>query len=85
MNLNWPWILIETGITSVSAHPGLVRTEILRYAELGSKADIALGFISKVFYPSWYLISKSPWQGAQTTVHCALDDSIEKSNGLYFA
>ena len=28
---------------------------------------------------------KSPWQGAQTTIHCAVAEGIEHQSGLYFA
>jgi retinol dehydrogenase-12 len=72
-------------IISVSLHPGLVRTDIMRHAELGGSATISLGFISKLFFPFWYIVSKSAWEGAQTTLHCALDDSVLNYNGYYFA
>ena len=28
---------------------------------------------------------KNPWQGAQTTIHCAVTEGIEHQSGLYFA
>ena len=31
------------------------------------------------------LVYKSPWQGAQTTIHCAIHEGIEKNSGSYFA
>ena len=28
---------------------------------------------------------KTPWQGAQTTIYCAVQEGIEKHSGSYFA
>lgn len=30
-------------------------------------------------------MSKSPWQGAQTNIHCAVTEGIEKYSGEYFS
>lgn len=64
------------GITSVSLHPGVVRTEIFRH------------FVSKylvaMMYPFIWLFLKDCKQGAQTTIYCAVNDDIVNHNGSYF-
>jgi hypothetical protein len=30
-------------------------------------------------------VNKSPWQGAQTTIHCAVTEGIEDQSGKYFS
>ena len=41
---------------------------------------------SSVFlFPIRMLFWKSPWQGAQTTICCAVSDGIEDQSGQYFA
>lgn len=57
----------------------------MRHADIGGQADIALGFMARIFFPFWYIVSKSAWEGAQTTIHCAIDDSVVDYNGSYFA
>ena len=32
-----------------------------------------------------WIFFKSPWQGAQTSIHCAVQEGIEKYSGSYFA
>ena len=32
----------------------------------------------------WFVL-KTPWQGAQTTIHCAVSDEVEGLSGQYFA
>ena len=38
----------------------------------------------KLFYLPWLVIGKSSYEGAQTTIHCAVDDDIPKFHGCYF-
>jgi len=50
--------------------PGLVRTPMLRgFLSLGSIWGLMLYLI---MWPLWYIILKSAWEGAQTTLHCAM-------------
>ena len=35
--------------------------------------------------PIALLILKTPWQGAQTTIYCAVDKEVEGVSGIYFA
>lgn len=31
------------------------------------------------------IFSKNPWQGAQTSIYCAVTEGIEHQSGLYFS
>lgn len=39
----------------------------------------------KVFFPIVKMTSKTPLQGAQTTLFCVLEDSIAKDSGNYYS
>ncbi|XP_048218172.1 retinol dehydrogenase 12 isoform X1 [Perognathus longimembris pacificus] len=63
-----------TGVTTYAVHPGIVRSQLVRHS-----------FILCLF---WWLLSpfiKSPWQGAQTSLHCALAEGLEPLSGKYFS
>lgn len=71
--------LAGTGVTVGSVHPGVVRTELFRSIPLlGAYADTLLAPVTHTFF-------KSPSQGAQTSLHVALDDSVPAFSGSYFA
>lgn len=61
-----------------SLHPGVIQTE------LGRNVDL----ISPTIKFLWRLCArwaiKSPEQGAQTTLHCALDEQAGNETGLYY-
>lgn len=63
-----------TGVTVNSLHPGSVATELGRYFP---------GFT--ILYPTLSLFFKSPWEGAQTNIHCAVEESLENVTGKYFS
>lgn len=65
-----------TGVTANSVHPGGVNTELQRHSNRG---------ILKVLMPIGKLFFKTPVEGAQTTLCCALDPSLEEVSGKYFA
>ncbi len=54
-------------------HPGIIRTDLWRH----SKSSALLKFISKIFFINEEL-------GAQTTLYCALEESLENETGLYY-
>ncbi len=54
-------------------HPGIIRTDLWRH----SKSNGLLKFISKIFFINVEL-------GAQTTLYCALEESLENETGLYY-
>ena len=67
-----------------SLHPGVVRTELGRYTGQGlfKMAPVLLNII----YPIWMIFTKSPKEGAQTSIYLAVadDNEISKYNGFYF-
>lgn len=75
--------LKDTSVSVFSLHPGSVRTELLRYS--GEGLFFLLPFMLKVVHPFWCVVSKTSWEGAQTTIHCAVSDEALESNGKYFS
>lgn len=70
-------------MTAVCLHPGIVRTElILRHTREGFFWWVY--YITRPFNIMYLAFSKSPAEGAQTTIHCAVADDIPKYNGFYF-
>ncbi|CEP17260.1 hypothetical protein [Parasitella parasitica] len=57
------------GLIANSVHPGMVRTQFARNSGIFHILDI-------LFYPIFYLLSNSPAQGAQTSIHLASDPNI---------
>jgi len=63
------------GVTSYSCHPGLVRTEVFRHFS-AAQANFLTGL--------GHVMGKSCLQGAQTTLHLALQPGIEGQAGSFF-
>ncbi|XP_026853676.1 retinol dehydrogenase 12 isoform X3 [Electrophorus electricus] len=68
-----------TGVCVYSLHPGVVNTELGRYLF----STMALWKI--ILFKPLFLILKSPWQGAQTTIYCAVDEGLQNTTGLYYS
>ncbi|MBN3325498.1 RDH13 dehydrogenase, partial [Atractosteus spatula] len=68
-----------TGVTANCLHPGVIRTELGRHL----MPTIPL-WKKVVFFPFFLLVFKTPRQGAQTTIHCAVDEDLESVTGVYF-
>lgn len=66
------------GVTAVSVHPGAVWTELGRHIPFAHA-------LQTLAAPLLRVVLKSPWEGAQTTLHAALAPSVPLSNGAYFA
>ena len=66
-----------------SLHPGVVRTELGRYmfegAPVKKVAFLVFGF------PFFRLMTKSPWWGTQTSLHCCLIPFEKLESGKYYA
>ncbi|CAJ1074887.1 dehydrogenase/reductase SDR family member 13-like [Xyrichtys novacula] len=67
--------LKKTDVTCYSVHPGVVRTELSRHVSLWQKVFIE---------PVARLLFLDPEAGAQTTLHCCLQEGIEPLSGQYF-
>nr|KAG5700646.1 hypothetical protein BaRGS_015476 [Batillaria attramentaria] len=67
--------LADTGVTACSLHPGSVRTNLLDNMPFYVRFPMAL---FRVFL-------RSPEEGAQTTLYCALADEVSDLSGKYFA
>lgn len=72
-----------TQVTSFSLHPGSVRTELLRYTDQSLFRYVSS--LINIFYPFYWVITKSSFEGAQTTIHCSVSDEVLKHNGSYFS
>ena len=70
--------LAGTNVTVNCLHPGIIYTELGRYMKIPLWFKILLA-------PLALLIMKTPWQGAQTTIYCAVDKEVEGVSGLYFS
>lgn len=71
--------LANSGVTVNALHPGLVDTELMRHM------GIFNSYFAKVFVgPLMWPFLKTPANGAQTTLYCALEPELEKVTGQYF-
>ncbi|KAF3700708.1 Dehydrogenase/reductase SDR family member 13 [Channa argus] len=64
-----------TNVTCYSLHPGAIKTDISRYSSLWWKL---------LFSPLFFFFFTDAESGAQTTLHCALEQGIEHLSGHYF-
>ena len=65
--------------TTSALHPGVIETEIWRHFGIGIKIfQLFLWPIRKIFM-------KNCWEGAQTTIFCAVDESLDGVTGKYYA
>jgi len=64
-----------TNVTCYSVHPGIVKTELSRHVSLWQMIFIE---------PVARLLFLDTVAGAQTTLHCALQEGIEPLSGRYF-
>ncbi|XP_059473308.1 retinol dehydrogenase 12-like [Neocloeon triangulifer] len=72
-------VLKGTRVVAYAVHPGVVSTELGRHLR-GSDQLRLLSKISKMIWTK-----KTPLEGAQTTLHCALDERLATQSGLYFS
>lgn len=69
-----------TDVTSYGVHPGVVATELSRH--LSDAVFPGFTFFWDHILKLWI---KNPEQGAQTSIHCAVDEEAGKESGLYYA
>ncbi|XP_024114184.2 retinol dehydrogenase 13 [Oryzias melastigma] len=67
------------GVSAFCLHPGVIRTELGRHVESWFPL---LGALLRL--PA-LLLMKTPWQGCQTTVFCAVTPGLEDRSGCYFS
>ncbi|KAM8870160.1 retinol dehydrogenase 13 isoform 2-T2 [Spinachia spinachia] len=68
-----------SGVSSFCLHPGVIRTDLGRHVEGWFPL---LGALLRL--PS-LLLMKTPTQGCQTTVYCAVTPGLEHQSGRYFS
>ncbi|KAG1942086.1 retinol dehydrogenase 11 isoform X2 [Pimephales promelas] len=68
-----------TGVTTYSLHPGVIHTE------LGRHFLPSLPLWKRLMFLPFYFFVKTPWQGSQTTIYCAVDESLQNTSGLYYS
>ncbi|XP_038669389.1 retinol dehydrogenase 12 [Scyliorhinus canicula] len=69
-----------TGVTANCLHPGVIMTDLSRH--FMSTPLLWLEFLLK---PLTALTFKNLWQGAQTTIHCAVAEELDNVSGQYFS
>lgn len=69
--------LKSTNIHVYALHPGFVQTELDRHIRLKGAGAYIQSLMQKAF-------ARSAKLGAQTTLYCAFDKSIEDDSGFYY-
>lgn len=60
-----------------SLHPGVVATDLMRH--------VSGSWFFRLLWPIGKHFIKTPFHGAQTTLFCALEPSIEHHSGRYYS
>uniref|UniRef100_A0A1B6GXS5 Retinol dehydrogenase 12 n=3 Tax=Cuerna arida TaxID=1464854 RepID=A0A1B6GXS5_9HEMI len=68
-----------TGVTVYSLHPGVVDTELSRHLD-----ESVFWGAKWIFQNFGGFFMKTPEQGAQTTLYCAVEESLADQTGLYY-
>ncbi|XP_062402568.1 retinol dehydrogenase 13-like isoform X2 [Sardina pilchardus] len=68
-----------TGVNVYSLHPGIIHTE------LGRHFWPKLALWKRILYQPFVLLIKTPTEGAQTTIYCAVEESLANESGLYYS
>lgn len=68
-----------TGVTVYSLHPGVINTE------LGRHLFPTLALWQKMVAAPFMMMIKTPREGAQTTIYCAVDEKEANASGLYYS
>ncbi|XP_054477189.1 retinol dehydrogenase 13 [Anoplopoma fimbria] len=68
-----------TGVTAYSLHPGVIRTE------LGRHLFPTLALWQWIILKPFLMLIKNPYEGAQTSIYCAVDESQANVSGLYYS
>jgi len=68
-----------SGVTSYALHPGVVNTEMTRHIKDTYGSCVAC------LVPLHGLFIRTPESGAQTTIYCAVEESISEHSGRYYS
>ncbi|KAM6995493.1 retinol dehydrogenase 13 isoform 2-T2 [Tautogolabrus adspersus] len=68
-----------SGVSSFCLHPGVI------YTDLGRHVFSWIPFLGALLTLPNHLCMKTPWQGCQTTLYCALTPGLEVKSGRYFS
>jgi len=68
----------EEGVTMNVVHPGVVDTNIVAK---GEPVDLSV----VIFYTNIFIFGRSAEEGAQTLIHCSVDENVADVSGRYFA
>ncbi|XP_016333219.1 retinol dehydrogenase 13-like isoform X1 [Sinocyclocheilus anshuiensis] len=68
-----------TGVSSYCLHPGVIRTELIRHIL------VRFPVLKIILSLPCILLMKTPWQGAQTSIYCAVTEGLESKSGCYFS
>lgn len=69
-----------TKVTANAVHPGIVNTD------LGRHLSLKKSYFSWIFLgPFLWIFTKTPKQGAQTTIYCSVNPELESVSGKYFS
>lgn len=77
MTLELEKLLKGTGVTVNALNPGAVDTTIMD--------GIQTLFVKYVYMPVFRFISKTSWEGAQTTIYLAVSPEVNNVSGRYFS
>lgn len=84
--IHWVFVTYKTGcdVMTYAVHPGLVSTELGRHVHHPQQQQQQQrenkSFARRVISA----LSKTPSQGAQTSIHCALEPSLNLHSGCYY-
>uniref|UniRef100_A0A8C1ITF6 Si:ch211-107o10.3 n=1 Tax=Cyprinus carpio TaxID=7962 RepID=A0A8C1ITF6_CYPCA len=56
-----------------------------RELALGRHFFPSLSLWKRLLFMPFFFFVKTPWQGAQTTIYCAVDESLQNTSGLYYS
>ncbi|XP_072021360.1 retinol dehydrogenase 11-like [Amphiura filiformis] len=70
-----------SGVTTYSLHPGAIRTSIVDTIKETTQMSLSMYWFIIVFF---WLMGSDERAGAQTTIYCALEESITHLSGCYF-
>lgn len=69
-----------TGVNVYSLHPGVVQTELGRHLN-----SAYFPGVRAVVRAALHFFSKTPEEGAQTSIYCAIEESLANETGCYYS